>query len=289
LSVFAVPTGGPPFEAAFTYFCRFNRWPKYALKNFLTRADFQLDMACQAIDVSNGKAFLVRSVADIDQHPDPGIVGIILAIEGGQSLLGKVENLDRFYQKGIRTMCLTHFLKNDLGGSSYHKDERNRGVTPFGRDILSRMQELGMIVDLAHASRATFDDVLKMTTGPVMVSHTGVAGIHPLWRNLEDDQVQAVADRNGVIGIIYEALFLGSRSLDRVIDHMEHIITIAGEDVVALGSDWDGCLLLPHGIKSAADLPILTQRMLDRGWPEKTVAKVLGGNFVRMISQINPH
>ena len=186
-------------------------------------------------------------------------------------------------------MCLTHFLKNDLGGSSYHKEERNRGITPFGRDILLRMQELGMIVDLAHASRATFDDVLKMTTGPVMVSHTGISGVHPLWRNIDDDQVQAVAHRNGVIGIIYEGSFLGSRSLDRVIDHMEHVITLAGENFVALGSDWDGCPFLPHGIKSAADLPILTQRMFDRGWPEKTVANVLGGNFVRMLSQINPH
>ncbi|MEW5736729.1 MAG: membrane dipeptidase [Thermodesulfobacteriota bacterium] len=172
---------------------------------------------------------------------------------------------------------------NDLGRSSYHRGEKTRGVTPLGRDVLECMEGLGMLPDLAHASETTFDDVLKYTKGPVMVSHTGVRSVHPSWRNINDDQIKAVAQRGGVIGIIYETMFLGGRTFDRVIDHLEHIMTLVGEEHAALGSDWGGCLLLPHGMKSASDLPRLTKNMTERGWTKRTMAKVLGENAVRLL------
>jgi membrane dipeptidase len=145
-----------------------------------------------------------------------------------------------------------------------------------------------MIVDLAHINRRGFFDALAIATKPAMVSHTGVAGAHAHWRNIDDEQLRAVADNGGCVGIIFAREYLGGVSLDAVVDHLVHVIDVAGEDVPALGSDFDGFVRPPEGLEDVGALPNLTVRLAARGVPPRVLEKILGGNVLRVLDAIPP-
>jgi membrane dipeptidase len=143
-----------------------------------------------------------------------------------------------------------------------------------------------VIVDLAHINRRGFFEVLELTKLPVMVTHTGVNAVHPIWRNLDDDQLRAVATRGGCIGIIFARQFLGGASVDAVVAHVEHVIRIAGEDAPALGSDFDGFVVPPEGLEDVAALPNLTVALSRRKLPPRVLEKILGGNALRVLDEV---
>jgi membrane dipeptidase len=145
-----------------------------------------------------------------------------------------------------------------------------------------------VVVDLAHINRKGFFDVLAVSTAPPMVTHTGVSGVHPHWRNIDDEQIRAVADKGGCVGIIFAKRFLGGKSVEAVVDHLCHVIDVAGEDVPALGSDFDGFVIPPTGLEDVSCMPNLTVALSRRGVPVRVLEKLLGGNVLRVLESVPP-
>jgi membrane dipeptidase len=151
-----------------------------------------------------------------------------------------------------------------------------------------------VLVDLAHISRPAFADALAVhdRSLPPIVSHTGVSAVCRSWRNLDDGQIRAIADRGGVVGIMYHRGFLGRPAwrvgAEAVVRHLEHAIGVGGEAVAALGSDWDGMITTPRDMPTVTELPVLVQRMLERGFSDERVARILGANALRVLAEARP-
>ena len=152
--------------------------------------------------------------------------------------------------------------------------------------LVRACNEAGLLLDVAHASRKTFWDMLEASSTPPFSSHSGADAVHPHARNLDDDQIRALAARGGIVGVIFVAAYLGGAfcTLERVADHIEHVAAVGGDDCVALGSDFDGFMPLPRGLRDAADLPRLTELLWRRGWREPRLTKLLGGNALRYLA-----
>jgi membrane dipeptidase len=218
-----------------------------------------------------------------------GQVAALGGIEGGQAIECDLAHIERFAARGVRYLGLLHFTANALGAPARGRGEDpDQGLTPLGVEAVRELERCGVVVDLAHINRKGFFDALAAGARPPMVTHTGVAGVHPHWRNIDDEQIRAVADRGGCIGIIFARRFLGGRSLEAVVDHLLHVIEVAGEDVPALGSDFDGFVVPPVGLEDVACLPNLTVALARRGVPVRVLEKVLGGNVLRVLGDVPP-
>ena len=205
-------------------------------------------------------------------------VGAMLSIEGLQSMEGDLANLDRLHAAGFRMASLTHFFDNDLAGSMHGL--KKGGLTPLGRQAVRRMESLGMIVDVAHASHATVADILAMAQRPVVSSHGGVQATCKVNRNLTDDEIRGVARTGGVVGIgDWDAAVCGTTPA-KVADAIAHVRDVAGIDHVGLGSDFDGAVTTGF---DAGGVPAIAQALLDRGFGRADVAKVMGGNVLRVV------
>ena len=164
--------------------------------------------------------------------------------------------------------------------------DASQGLTDFGRDLVARCNDLGVLVDLAHLNRKGFLEACSVSTAPVVVSHTGLSAVHDMWRNIDDQQVRAVADTGGCIGIIYHRKFLGGSTLEAVVRHLVHCWKVGGEDTPALGSDFDGLIVPPKDLPDASALPRLTQALLDHDVPERVIHKMLGLNALRVFESV---
>jgi microsomal dipeptidase-like Zn-dependent dipeptidase len=207
----------------------------------------------------------------------------VLSLEGLQVLEGSLENVDRLYALGFRMAGLTHFFDNEVGGSA-HGVARG-GLTPLGHRVIERMESLGMLVDVAHASPQLIDDVLARATRPVVVSHTGVAATCPGPRNLTDDQLRRIAATGGVVGIGYWDGAVCEISPASIARAIVHAVNVAGADHVALGSDWDGAVTTGF---DAADLALVTAALLEAGLTEDVIAKVMGENVLALLARTLP-
>jgi len=214
-----------------------------------------------------------------------------LAIQGGNAL-GRVQDLDLIPDGLVSRITLVHLSHSHVGGSSNPLGgiAGGRGLTGFGRDLVRAMDERRILVDLAHISGAGFRDVLDVhdPSQPVIVSHTGVRGVHDSWRNVSDAQIKAVAETGGVIGIIAHAYALGPVTrpvaASAMVDHMQHAIRVAGDEHVALGCDWDGFIVTPHDMRTVSELPVLVQHMLERGFSPERIGRILSGNALRVLA-----
>lgn len=246
----------------------------------------QLDALDATTSKHPGQMVWAQGPEDVRAAHRNGIVAAMGGIEGGQALEGNLDNIAIFAERGVRYIGLLHFSANQLGtpaqgaGRNHHD-----GLTSFGRDVIREMNRVGVIVDLAHINRPGFFDALETTTAPVMVSHTGVTGAHRHWRNIDDEQLRAVADNGGCVGIIFSRRFLGGDRIDVVCDHILHIIDVAGDEVPALGSDYDGFVLPPEGLEDISRMPNLTRALAARGLGEATLKKILGENALRVFGE----
>ena len=143
-------------------------------------------------------------------------------------------------------------------------------------------------MDLAHINRTGFFEALEASLHPVLVTHTGVTGVHPHWRNIDDEQLRAISARGGCVGVIFAPRFLGSDGIDAVCAHILHIIKVAGEDAPALGSDYDGMITPSRGLEDVTGLPRLTAALIARGRPRETIKKVLSTNALRVLAEVPP-
>lgn len=212
-------------------------------------------------------------------------VGGILGAEGGHALSGDLANLDRLYDAGFRLMGLTHFFDNELGASLHGETGADGGLTDFGRAVVQKMVEKHMIIDLAHASPQVVRETLAMVDVPVVVSHTGIYSQCQHHRNIPDDLIKAIADRGGMIGIGFWDEVTCDATPKGIAASIVAAIRLAGEDHVALGSDFDGAVETTFDV---SELPALTQALIDAGLDEPVIAKVMGGNMVRFLAQALP-
>ncbi|WP_339876288.1 dipeptidase [uncultured Algoriphagus sp.] len=240
------------------------------------------------IDKENGKAIFIKSKGDLTKliearKNDKSIIGAMLGVEGAHSLEGEIENLDRVYDAGVRMIGLTHFFDNELGGSAH--GESQAGLTNFGKEVVRKMNELGIFVDLAHCSPAIVDDVLNMTSRPVMVSHTGVRAVLDSQRNLSDSQIQKIAENGGIIGIAFFDEAVGVPELPNIIASIKHVRDLVGIEYVALGSDYDGAVTVPFDITG---FPLLVEGMMAAGFNENEIKAVMGENIKNfMLKNLN--
>lgn len=243
-----------------------------------------LDAACGA-----NPDDIARCVSrdEVEAARAAGRIAALSGIEGAQALEGRLENVEVFARRGVRYLGLAHFSANDTcrPAMGMGRDD-TQGLSAFGRAVVEEMDRTGVILDLAHINQKGFFEALSLHKGVPIVSHTGVAGVKEHWRNISDDQLRAVADRGGVIGIIFAPRYLGADSIDAVCDHLQHIIRVVGEDAPALGSDYDGAVRPPIGLEDVSRLPALTAALLARGVGRGTVKKLLGENALRVLGDV---
>ena len=259
-------------------------WPVRTWGSLLERALHQGQKLHEAANASGGQLQVVASQAQLAAAPQGGLpaagqrVIAVLGTEGLHPLEGELENIDRMAAAGFRVMGLTHFFDNEVGGSAHGLQQG--GLTPFGRQVVQRLQEKRLIVDLAHASPKVIDDVLAMTRRPVLVSHTGVQASCSGPRNLSDAHIKAIAATGGVMGIGYFEGAVCGRDTAAIVRAIQHVATIAGVKHVALGSDFDGA------VKTAFDttgLALITQGLINAGFSDADIADVMGGNVLRLL------
>ncbi|MEO8703261.1 MAG: dipeptidase [Kofleriaceae bacterium] len=247
----------------------------------------QLDALDDAMAKHPEQLRWTRTGADVRAAKANGQIAALGGIEGGQALEGDLEAIEAFSRRGVRYLGLLHFSQNKIGRPAKGRgSDGTQGLTAFGRDVVRECERTGVIVDLAHINRRGYFDALELATLPPMVSHTGVLGVHEHWRNIDDDQLRAIANKGGCVGIIFARKYLGGASIDSVVDHLLHIIDVAGEDVPALGSDFDGFVVPPEGLEDISAMPNLTVALSRRGVAPRVLEKILGGNVLRVLDAV---
>lgn len=232
---------------------------------------------------SNGRLRVIRTPGDLDRLlADRGrgvkVVGGMLSVEGLQDIEGDLANLDRLHEAGFRMAGFAHFFDNDVAGSMH--GEAKGGLTQLGRRALRRMEALGMIVDVAHASHAAVADMIAMARRPIVSSHGGVQATCKVNRNLTDDEIRGIAATGGVIGIGYWDAAICSTTPAAVAAAIAHVRDLVGIDHVGLGSDFDGAVTTGFDASQVAGV---AQALLDRGFSPDEVRKVMGGNVLRVV------
>lgn len=236
---------------------------------------------------------VVRNVAEYRAARGAGQHGAFIGIQGGNALDFSLDDFDRLPDGVLLRVTLVHLSSSKIGVTSTPlRAGGQTGLSDFGRDYVRRLNEKKIFVDLAHISRDGFFDALEVhdRTQPAIVTHTGVCGVHDHWRNLTDDQLRAIADLGGCVGVMFHSNFLGDRfwggQASRIVDHLEHVVKTVGEDYAGIGSDFDGAIIPPRDVATVTELPRLVELMLQRGMSEVCVRKILGGNFLRVVEAL---
>jgi len=288
---------------------------------------------------SHNQIELARSAQEINRLVNQGKIAACLGLEGGSALENDLQKLEKLYTLGVRYLCLTWNDSPDWASSA--QDEVSaayqgvRGLSEFGKQVVLLMNKMGMMVDVSHSGEKTFWDVIQTSSKPIIASHSCVYALAPHVRNLKDQQIKAIAQSGGMIGINFYAGYLDTNfdhrlarirqstsayldsiketygqniagyrkyqekyylnlcrnirpDISLIVDHMEYIINLVGDDYVGLGSDFDGFSVPPRGLDDVSFLPELTRIMLERGFTRERIFKILGGNFMRVFNAVQP-
>jgi membrane dipeptidase len=254
--------------------------------SLIERSLWHAEKANRAVGGSNGRAVAIASVTQLrglQMARARGVdtTGILLSIEGLHNLEGKRANLDRLYDAGFRMAGITHFFDNELAGSMH--GVKKGGLTPFGIEIIRAMEAKGMVVDIAHCSQKCVTEVLAMAKRPVVSSHGGVQATCKVNRNLSDEHIKGVARTGGVIGIGYWDAAVCDNSPKGIVKAIAHVRDLVGIDYVGLGSDFDGAV---HTQFDTSRLDAITQALIDAGFSDADIAKVMGGNVFRVLGAV---
>jgi membrane dipeptidase len=281
----------------------------------------EVERQVAALSDSMGMAY---SADDVRLLTRSGRKAVLLGLEGGHALMASPDTLHSLYDEGIRYVTLTHVNSHSWAESS-QSPPRFGGLNDLGRRMVRKMNELGMIVDLSHVSDSTFYDALQVSNAPVMLSHSSARALVDNVRNVDDDMLLALAENGGIIminffdpvvnsalsdsfmdavykrmggrsgslntiwNVIYEMKAeqgLPGASLEDVVDHIDHAVQVAGIDHVGLGSDFDGVFDLPAGLQDVTRLPWITYELMKRGYLEEDLYKILGGNALRVMEEV---
>lgn len=236
---------------------------------------------------------VVRNAREYRAARAAGKHGAWIGVQGGNALDRSPDDLDLIPDDLVLRVTLVHLSTSSLGTTSAPgAQRRGEGLTGLGKEMVKRLNEKKIFVDLAHINREGFFDAVAAhdRTQPLLVTHTGVTGVTPHWRNLDDEQLRAIAATGGTVGVMYQSSFLGDPALggrlEAVVRHLDHIVATIGEDHASLGSDWDGAICPPRDLQTPLDLPRLTDAMLRHGWSPDRIRKILGGNFLRVVEAL---
>lgn len=252
--------------------------------SLLERSLWHAEKLKRAEDRAEGLLRIIRTPDDLakllaDRAAAVPVTGALLSTEGAQNLEGDIANLDKLHDAGFRMIGLVHFFDNDVGGSMHGL--KKGGLTPLGRQVVEEAEARGMIIDLAHSSAATFADVMKIATRPVVVSHGGVKATCNTPRNLSDEQLLMLKANGGMIGIGYWDAAVCAPTPAATAKAILHVIKVAGVDHVGLGSDYDGGTTVGF---TTDHLEAVTQALMDAGLSEADIAKVMGDNAARLLA-----
>ncbi len=238
---------------------------------------------------------VVRSLREYREAREGGLHAAWVGVQGGNAFEADLDVLRRIPGDVLSRVTLVHLTNSRLGATNSpaaRLRRGNRGLTERGRQMVEVLNERRILVDLAHIHPDGLRDALAVhdRTLPAVVTHTGVNGVYRCWRNIDDHEIRAVADTGGVVGIIYQRSFLGSGRVTskEVVDHLEHVIRMGGEEAASLGSDWDGAIVPPHDMPTCLELPLLAEQMARRKWRPERIARVLGQNALRVLGAIRP-
>lgn len=263
-------------------------WPPATWRKLLPRALHLASRADRFAARSGGAFRVIRTRADLAAYEaarldDPTLTAGLLAIEGAHALDGDPANVEVVADAGFRMMSPSHFFDNAFGGSAHGLEKG--GLTELGREMVRRMEARAMLVDVAHASAATIDDVLAIAGRPVVSSHSGVRGVCDNARNLADVHARGIAETGGLLGIGFWPTACGGDDAAAIAQSIRYAVDIAGADHVGLGSDFDGAVPVPF---DATGLVVLTDALIEVGLDDATIAKVMGGNARRLLSETLP-
>ncbi|MBN1464141.1 membrane dipeptidase [candidate division KSB1 bacterium] len=288
------------------------KWKKVYGQPYFDVVMQMLDLMESAVENAideNGVAMatMIKSVTALEDYLQRGQdrpIGIIHNIEGAHCLEGKIDNLEKFYQRGVAYLTIAHFYANaavhpcfpypeSVQIAGCFKGDRNLalGLTPFGEEVIEKMIELGMLLDIAHctptARRRIYAIVGKRA--PIIASHVGAYAVNPDPYNLRDEEIKKISDSGGMIGVIFMNDWLMPHATKRGINFIsrtiEHLIRVGGIEHVAIGTDFDGFTDTPDDLKDAAELPRLTQRLIADGYSVAQIHKILGENALRVLCQ----
>jgi len=259
--------------------------PARTWNSLLERSLWHGEKLDRATAASKGALVKVAASGNVDsllerRAKQEDATGALLSIEGLQNLEGKAANLDKLYNAGFRMAGITHFFDNELAGSMH--GIKKGGLTPLGREVIRRMEEKGMIVDIAHCSRQCVTEILAMARRPVVSSHGGVQATCKVNRNLSDEHIKGVAATGGIIGIGYWDGAICDTSPKSVAKAMKHVRDLVGIQHVALGSDYDGATTVRF---DTSKLVQVTQALLDEGFTPDEIRAVMGGNAIRILRE----
>ena len=265
-----------------------------------------IDMMDKIIEKNPEKFFFVDTSTYLGNLPGQNLIGIAYGMENGAAIEGKLENVEYFYNKGIRYITLTHSKSNHISDSSYDENKNWGGLSEFGKSLIPEMNRIGVIVDISHVSDNAFMQAIEISKTPVIASHSSLRHFTPGWeRNVSDEMLIALAKKKGVIQINFGTAFLNdvndkNKSYDPntyihaevtdVVDHIDHVVNVVGIDFVGIGSDYDGVGdTLPNGLKDASSYPNLIAELQNRGYSTTDIQKILGGNFVRVWREVEEY
>ncbi len=272
-----------------------------------------IDELRREVDDAPEEFTVVRTRADLDRVGN-GPIAIVMHFEGGRPLEGQLGMLRHFHQLGVRSIGLVWFLRNALADSC--AERKPAGLSHFGAAVVREAERLGMLVDVAHLSEAGSFDVLQLAKGPVVATHANAHAVKAHPRNLSDELIRRIAKSGGVIGLAAFPPFVSDRSprptLDDLLDHADHIARLVGADHLGLGLDFidfapdaflpyhtaignaigldlgHGDVEYPAEMADSSMIPNVTRALLARGYSRQDVAKIIGGNFLRVLRQVLP-
>ena len=262
--------------------------PEHAKMGALKRTLSIIDRLYQEIEANKNDLMLCCNYNEIIKAIQDKKVAAVLTIEGGEALEGSLSSLRMLYKLGVRGLTLTWNFRNQiadgvLDGSS------GGALTPFGREVISEMNKLGMLIDVSHLSEPGFWEVINLSTSPIIASHSNSKKICGHSRNLSDDQLLALKKNGGVTGLNLYPAFLtdnGKATIRDAISHIEHIVALTGEDTMGLGSDFDGIDSTPDGLGGVQYYSELLNELLKLNYNETLVKKIAAGNFLRVIKDV---
>ena len=263
-------------------------WPPATWRSLTARAEYLARRLDAAARRSEGQLTVVRSAAGLDaflarRAGDPTLVAGILALEGAHALDDDLANLERIAAAGFRIVGIAHFFDTAFSGSAH--GVAKGGLTALGRDLVSELERRQLIVDVAHASAATIDDVLAIATRPVVASHTGVRGVADNARNLSDDQLRGIAATGGIVGIGFWPTAAGGETVEWIARSIAYAASIIGAEHVGIGTDYDGAVSVPV---DASGMGLLTGALLAAGLDQDQIAAVMGGSAIRLLRSALP-
>lgn len=277
----------------------FSVWCDGEKQNPFAWANREMDTLDAVIARNPDKIMLVKTPGQLKKAIRRHKLAAMYGVEGGHMLEDDIDHLNYFYNRGARYMTLT--WNNSTAWASSAKDESDQtlphakaGLSDFGKQVIQRMNQLGMLVDLSHVGEQTFKDAMAVTTKPVLVSHSNAYALCPVSRNLKDDQIDAIGKNKGVIQLNFYSGFIDSNFLKKgslairpplsaLLDHLDYIVKRIGVDHVGMGSDFDGISSTPQQLDDITSYPLITKALLERGYSKKAVYKIMGGNFLRVL------